>query len=275
MKKLICMVLMLVLVAGTACATILDPRGVDLEYKLNTGIEAKRAEVLCKSLSALEAPNTRARKVKTFSAGQTFLTWQSEDIFLNCFYSYDHEPAWVRDYYVLVDPHYYRTDSGTPVYAYGSTSAPRVGLTDTGDVYPIIMENDHWVVISIRGASGWIRKNNNDYVHQCWLQPETLVNLKRAELFWSGNYYVASDRYTLDQISALISDVEPRGHASSNCPFGPIHLTLTTQDNERITVQIASDNCAIMRVSGYEFKFGVSSYATRQQLTRLFPGCNR
>jgi len=274
MKKLFCMVLVLVMVAGSACATILDPRGVDLEFKLNTGIEAKRAEVLCRSLSALQEPNTRARKMKSFSAGQNFLTWESEDIWLNCFYSDGADPAWVRNYYVLVDPHYYRTDNGTPVYAYGSTSAPRVGLTDTGDVYPIIMENDNWVVISIRGASGWIRKNNNDYVHQCWLQPETLVDLKRAELYWTNGHADVTDPFVLSQLSALLTDVQPMGHASSNCPFGPIHLIVTTADNERITLQLAADNCCIFRVGGHEFRYGVSVHATRQQLMQLFPGYN-
>ncbi len=272
MKKLICMLLAFLMLTGSACATILDPKGVDLEFKLNTGIEAKRAEVLCKSLSALAQPNARASKVKSFSAGKTFLTWESEDIWLNCYYSDGADPAWVRNYYVLVDPHYYRTDNGTAVYAYGSTNAPRVGLTDTGDVYPIIMENGDWVVISIRGASGWIRKNANDYVHQCWLQPADFENIKKAELYWTNGSSEITNPTVLAQLSALLMDSHDMGAATAGCPFGTVYMTLTLANNERVTLDIATDSCNILRVGGHDIRYGVTTHASSQQLLRLFPG---
>ncbi|MBR6570179.1 MAG: hypothetical protein IKK75_06955 [Clostridia bacterium] len=271
MKKLICMVLVLLTIAGSACATIIEPRGVDMEFRMFSGIEARRAVVLCKSLSVHANPTASSRKVRSLTAGNTFLTWATENEWRNCYYSDGAEAAWVRDYYVIVDPAYYRTDDLTPVYAYGDVRAPRIGLLDDGEELPIIMETADWCVISLRGAAGWVYKSSNDLVRTSWFQPEMLLTIKRAELSWTNGYASISDPYQLAQISALLTDVHPMGGPVSSCPFG-MYLTLTLENDERVVLELATDGCCIYRVSGRDYRYGYLSHAVDSQLLRMFPG---
>jgi len=274
MKKLICMILMLMLVAGSACATIIEPRGVDLEFKLFSGIEAKRAVVLCKSLSVHAEPNASSQKIRSLSAGKTFLTWEMQNEWCNCYYSDGSEAAWVRDYYVLEDPAYYLTDELTPVYAYGDLRAPRIGLLDDGEEYPIIMETADWCVISLRGASGWVRKTSSDIYRRSWFQPESLLNLKRAELSWTNGQAVLTDPYILAHLSGMLMDVHDMGASVSGCPFG-VYLTLTLENDERVVMELATDSCCIYRIGGRDYRYGNLSHTVSRQLFELFPGYYR
>ena len=75
----------------------------------------------------------------------------------------DAEPAgWVNAEYIIIDPAWYRTDETTAVYAWDDTSAPKVALLDPGTKLPILKEEGKWVVVSLRGAAGWIRKTSRD-----------------------------------------------------------------------------------------------------------------
>ena len=71
----------------------------------------------------------------------------------------DAEPAgWVNAEYIAINPSYFRTDSKTPVYAWNSTSAPRVALLNKGETLPILKESGDWLIVSLRGAVGCVRK---------------------------------------------------------------------------------------------------------------------
>lgn len=270
MKKLSALLLVMILLAGNACATIIEPRGVDLEFKLSTGIEAKRAVVLCRSLSARSDRKDNAKKMQTLTAGDTFLTWESWDGWMNCFYSDGRDPAWVRNWYVIEDPAYYITDEQTAVYAYDDTTAPRVALLAKNEELPIIKETDEWCVVSLRGAAGWIKKTPKDTAHRFWFQPEKLQHIKRAELLWNNGMAVLTDRQALAQLSSLLTDVRDMGAPIAGCVSG-VYLTVETEDDERIVLELASDSCAIYRVDGRDYRYNNSTHGDNSQLFRLFP----
>lgn len=270
MKKLLVLILIICLLSSSACATIMEPKGVSLEFKLFSGIEAKRAVVLCRSLSVRNDRYDNARKVKTLSAGDTFLTWESWDGWCNCYYSDGAETAWVRNCYVVEDPAYYITDEQTAVYAYGDTTAPCVALLGRNEEMPIILETDEWCVVSLRGAAGWIRKTPKDTAHCFWFKPESLQKITRAELNWPDGYADVTEPAVLTELSALLTDVRDMGGPVAGCPFG-VYLTLTTEDNERIVMELATDSCAIYRVDGRDYRYGNSVHASNAQLFALFP----
>lgn len=271
MKKLLSLLVILVMIAGSASASIMEPKGIDLSFKLFSGIEAKRAVVLCRSLSAHTDSNASSRKATTLSVGNTFLTWESQGEWINCYYSDGRDAAWVRNYYVIEDPAYYVTDGQTAVYAYADTTAPRVALLGRNEELPIIMETDQWCVVSLRGASGWIRKTSKDMVRRSWFKPESLQNITAAELTWQSGHTQLKDPTLLAQLSALLSDTYEMGRAVAGCPFGT-YLTLTLEDDEKVVVELASDSCGIYRIYGRDYRYGSSTHAGSRQLLSLFPG---
>ena len=64
--------------------------------------------------------------------------------------------GFVRKEYVLMNPTYFTPEGETPVYAMPSGDAKRVGLIDGGTSYPVIGLYDGFLVISLRGASGFV-----------------------------------------------------------------------------------------------------------------------
>lgn len=270
MKKLLLMILSLTMLCSHACATIIEPRGVDLEFKLSTGIEARRAVVLCRTLSARTDRKDNAKKLKTYTAGETFLTWESWDGWMNCYYSEGKDPAWVRNWYVVLDPAYYITDEQTAVYAYGDTTAPRVALLAKNEELPIIKETDEWCVVSLRGAAGWIKKTPKDTAHRFWFQPNMLQHIKRAELQWTNGLSVLTDRKSLAQLSALLTDARDMGAPIAGC-VADVYLTLVTDADEKIVLELANDSCAIYRVEGRDYRYANSTHADNSQLYALFP----
>ena len=66
--------------------------------------------------------------------------------------------GWVNADYIAIDPARYRTEAETPVYAWNDTKAPKIGLLDKDTILPILKEEGDWLIVSLRGAVGWIRK---------------------------------------------------------------------------------------------------------------------
>ena len=162
MKKLLRLTVLAVLVlafgtAGPVRAEILPPYG--------EGQIGLRAAVLCESLTVREKPNAASRAVKTLQYGDFLIVEKQRDGWAECFLSdaVDAGPAgWVNADYIAVDPAWYRTDAKTPVYAWNDTAAPKVALLDKDTTLPILKEEDGWLVVSLRGAAGWIQKTDAD-----------------------------------------------------------------------------------------------------------------
>ena len=55
-----------------------------------------------------------------------------------------------------MNPTYFTPNEETPVYAMSSSGSKRVGLIDSGESYPVIGLYNGFLVISLRGASGFV-----------------------------------------------------------------------------------------------------------------------
>ena len=82
-----------------------------------------------------------------------------------CFLSDDVDACpggWVNEDYLAIDPAWYRTEASTPVYAWNETTAPKVALLDRNTTLPILKEEGEWLIVSLRGAAGWIQKGEGE-----------------------------------------------------------------------------------------------------------------
>ena len=124
-----------------------------------------QAVVLCESLTVRAAPARDAAAVRTLPYGAVIAVQEQTDGWAECFVSdaVDAGPSgWVSTDYIAVDPAWYRTVAATPVYAWNDTAAPKVALLDRDTTLPILKEDGEWLVVSLRGAAGWIRKSAAD-----------------------------------------------------------------------------------------------------------------
>lgn len=164
MKKKIWMTWLAVLVlllgsVGTVHAEIIAPFG--------EGQIGLQAVVLCDSLSLRKSPSTSAGVVKTLKYRDLLNVTKQSNGWAHCVLgdSEDSPSGWVRSDYIAVDPAWYRSEGNTPVYAWNSTNAPKVALLDANTVFldpdtflPILKEEGDWLIVSLRGAVGWIHK---------------------------------------------------------------------------------------------------------------------
>ena len=118
------------------------------------------AVVLCEELTMREKPSASSRAVETLQYGFRPNVMKESDGWAYCVDgdSEDSLAGWVRTDYIVIDPAWYRADAATTVYAWNDTAAPKVALLEKGSVLPILKDDGEWLVVSLRGASGWIRK---------------------------------------------------------------------------------------------------------------------
>lgn len=158
MKKRVWLTVLTLVVLTFGCvmsvhAEVIPPRG--------EGQIGLQAVVLSQSVTVREEPRTNAKAVKKLKYGDTIIVQKQKGGWAECFLSDDEGagPAgWVNTDYIAIDPAYYRLDVSTPVYAWNSTKAPKVALLTAGTTLPILKDTGSWLVVSLRGASGWIRK---------------------------------------------------------------------------------------------------------------------
>ena len=118
-----------------------------------------QAVVLCESLTVRKEPGSSAAAVRKLSYGDRIIVQLQADKWAKCFVSDDVNagPAgWVNTDYLAVDAPWFRTEASTPVYAWNDTAAPKVALLDRDTLLPVLKEDGDWLVVSLRGASGWI-----------------------------------------------------------------------------------------------------------------------
>ena len=118
------------------------------------------AVVLCEDLTLRQAPGTNAGILDTLHDGARIIVYEQKDGWAHIFTgdSEDSAEGWVKADYLAIDPAWYRADVATPVYAWNDTSALKVGLLDKDTVLPILKDDGEWIVVGLRGASGWIHK---------------------------------------------------------------------------------------------------------------------
>ena len=152
-RNFILFVLALALLVVSSCqAEILPPRG--------EGQIGLQAAILCENLTVRQAPGADAGIIDQLHYGDFIIVMKQSDGWAEICTS-DSEDAmtgWVNADYLAIDPAWYRTDAATPVYAWNDASAPKVGLLDQGITLPILKDEGDWIIVSLRGATGWIRK---------------------------------------------------------------------------------------------------------------------
>ena len=116
--------------------------------------------VLCEALSLRENPDATSKIIQTMTYGTYCTVIEENGSWYNVTYRDENlrYSGWVRKEYVLVNSDYFVPDGETPVYAMPSGSSKRVGLINSEARYPIIGEMNGFLVISLRGASGFVAK---------------------------------------------------------------------------------------------------------------------
>ena len=123
-----------------------------------------QAVVLCQDLTLRQEPNASSKAVKTLHYGDRIIVQPQTGGWAACFLSDSVDSGrsgWVNEDYLAIDPAWYRTEKATPVYAWNETTAPKVALLDKNTTLPILKAERDWLVVSLRGAAGWIHVPGN------------------------------------------------------------------------------------------------------------------
>lgn len=263
MKRLITLLMCLLLPLTAAHATILPAAGVDAGFYSWTGIECTPAVILCESLSVLDARGDQGGEVVEtlrYSAMNTIPVIESWDGYALIYYSDGNKTGWVRSDYLLMDPAWYLCDIDRQVYAYPDVMAPRVAYLEAGAMLPIITEYDDgesvsgWVCVSLRGAAGWIRKTVQDTAGETWFRPAMLTRITEASLTLNGLTHITNVPGDLAMLSGILIHAEDQGGTVAGCPFGAT-LSLTLENGQVITVEVATDSCCVYRVDGRDYSY--------------------
>ena len=151
MKKRLFLLLVLAFMMGTVChAQIIPSQG--------PGQIGLQSVVLCESLSLHQDPDYSSPSTQTLKNGDRIIVMDQSNGWAHCVLgdSEDSPSGWVRADFLAVDPAWYRTETDTPVYAWNDTTAPKVALLDPNTALPILKDDGNWLVVSLRGAAGWI-----------------------------------------------------------------------------------------------------------------------
>ena len=156
LKLLLSLVLMFVGLGSGAPAEIIPPYG--------EGQIGLQAVVLCETLTVRQQPSASSKALKTLHYGDRIIVQPETGGWAACFLSdsVDGERAgWVNENYLAIDPAWYRTEENTAVYAWNDTIAPQVALLDKNTILPILRDDGEWLIVSLRGATGWIHNDTH------------------------------------------------------------------------------------------------------------------
>jgi len=156
MKKAgICLFLVLSLIVTVAFGEIIHPIGAG-----QLGFDAV---VISKTVSVRPTQNANAKAVKKLNYGDHLAVMSLGNGWCECYLSETEGlSGYVLEDYILIDPAYLTTEESTPVYAWQARNAKKVGLLGRGETYPIIRMEGDWLLISLRGAAGWVVRPNGD-----------------------------------------------------------------------------------------------------------------
>ena len=118
--------------------------------------DGNTALVLCESLTLRALPEVSAPALASLPYGTTLLctgVWQPGWLEVTV----EQQTGWVREEFLLLNPRFITFAGETPILAWPSPDAPWVGLLSAGTSAPILGECDGYTVISLRGASGFVK----------------------------------------------------------------------------------------------------------------------
>lgn len=257
--------LALLLNASGACrAEILPPFG--------EGQIGLLAAVLCESLTVRKEPSASSEAVKTLKYRDLINVTELTDGWAFAFLG-DEEGAasgWVNADYIVIDPAWYRTEARTPVYAWKDAAAPKVALLEANTVFldpdtflPILKDEGDWLIVSLRGATGWIQKTDAERLSAETIETiRAISGLKKAELTTPKGAYTLTDEAGLAWIAQSFSAAQPI--KGTGCPFDAT-LTLLLEDGRTVSFSVATDSCRNFRTEdGSCFAYGDADEALRQ-----------
>lgn len=117
------------------------------------------AAILCETITLRQEPGASSRAVGTLKYGDFIIVMDQSDGWAQICVTDDVDGGpigWVNADYLAIDPDWYRTEERTTVYAWDDVSAPKVALLDADTTLPILAERGDWLIVSLRGAVGWI-----------------------------------------------------------------------------------------------------------------------
>ncbi len=124
------------------------------------------AVVLCEKLTLREKPDPSSKAVQTLSCGDRPIVVgadrpagaMEENGFVYCTLgdSEDAPCGWLNADYIVINPAWFVTEKETAVYAWDDAAAPKIALLDRDTRLPILKEEGGWLLVSLRGAVGWI-----------------------------------------------------------------------------------------------------------------------
>ena len=162
MKKQVWMTIAMVLVLMLGCVAAVQAELYPPHGEGQIGLDAV---VLCEKLTVRKEPSASSKAVDSLEYGRTVAVYEQSNGWAKIFVSddVDAEPAgWVNAEYLAIDPAWYVTDGKTPVYAWNDEDAPKVALLEEKTRLPILKEDGDWLIVSLRGAAGWIYTGDAD-----------------------------------------------------------------------------------------------------------------
>ena len=198
MKKgflVICAVVMALVFCATAGAEIIHPVGA--------GQMGFDAVVLSKNVSVRPTQNANAKAVKRLNYGDRMAVMPVENGWCEVYLSETEGlSGYVLESYILIDPAYITIEESTPVYAWKATNAKRVGLISKGETYPIIRMEGNWLLISLRGAAGWMQRPEKEAGGTARMKTSNVLKAARNQFLRENswireseldNYYIFAD----------------------------------------------------------------------------------
>ena len=158
MKKHVWLTILTLLTIILGCVTAAQAEIIPPYGEGQIGLQAV---VLCESLTVRQEPSTSSIAVRVLHNGDLVSVSKQTDGWAECFISDDVDASaagWVKSDYIAIDPAWFRAERETPVYAWNDTGALKVGLLDSGTKLPILKDDGTWLVVALRGATGWILK---------------------------------------------------------------------------------------------------------------------
>ena len=144
---------------GAAHAEIIPPLGPGQQI-------GYPAVVLCEQLTLREKPSASSKAIQSLDYGDEPIVIDAdlprgakeENGFVYCTVSdsIDSPNGWINADYIVINPSWYVTEQKTQVYAWNDSSAPKIALLNKNTKLPILKEDGDWILVSLRGAVGWI-----------------------------------------------------------------------------------------------------------------------
>ena len=178
--------LMALALCAVSSAEIIRPEG--------PGQLGYSAVVISKAISVRPTTDANARAVKRLNYGDRLAVMSLGNSWCEVYLSETEGlSGYVLEDYILVDPAYVLIEESTPVYAWQATNAKRVGLISKGETYPIIRMEGNWLLISLRGAAGWMLRPSGDASGRARMKTSNVIKAAQTSLLREYSWISASD----------------------------------------------------------------------------------